>query len=72
MFVQVIPRFSFKVRFDFCKIFVSLEFQSKTRKFRMDGGGVKTKIFIFTKLGDEIENLTRTYGSLLSDRSNFF
>ncbi len=42
LFVQVIPRFSFKVRFDFCKIFVSLEFQSKTRKFRLDGGGVKT------------------------------
>ena len=71
LFVRVIPKFSFKVRFDLQNLRF-LRISIKNEKIPDGRRWCQNLNLYITKLGDEIENLTRTYGSLLSNRSNFF
>ena len=63
--------FPFSVRFDLQNLRF-LRISIKNEKIPDGRRWCQNQNLYITKFEDEIENLTRTYGSLLSDHSNFF
>ena len=72
MFVRVIPRCSLSE----CGLILQnlrfLRISIKNEKIPDGRRWCQNLNLYITKFWDQIENLTRTYGSLLSDHSNFF
>ena len=70
--MRVIPRFSLSERGLILQNLRFLRISIKNKKIPDGRRWCQNLNLYITKFGDEIENLARTYGSLLSDRSNFF